>query len=223
MFLPRLFVSAQQDVTALVQKTLGTDQQLVNGIQFSNQYARIDGQPYFLDGDFHTGTLKIKDQWVTDVQLRYNLYSQRVEIEYTNRQGHRNQIMTIPESVPAFFLNGFHFSRVEFPDREPAYYQVVSWNGDTAFVGWSRRVFSSQNNSSKPSEFSAPERIYWIEVNGEWKSFDNRKSYLRTFSKEQKRAYAQIIQDHNYSFQKATAIEIEQLLKSVITLNKEHP
>ena len=216
-FLPWLTAAGQQEVTDLLEQVLGTDQQLVNGIQFSNPYARVDGQPYFLNGNFQQGRLKIRDRWVEPVQLRYNLYAQRVEIEYTTRQGHRNQIMTVPELVPAFSLHGIEFSRAQLPGRQPVYYQVVRWGSDIAYAGWSCSMFSSQNNSSNPSEFSPPERIYWIRIEGEWVSFDNRRSFLRLFPGERKNVFARILRDQQFSFQNATALEIESLLKAVLT------
>ncbi len=48
-------LSGQGAFADQVDRAFGSSQELVNGIQFTNQYIRADGHPYWIDGGFRTG------------------------------------------------------------------------------------------------------------------------------------------------------------------------
>lgn len=206
----------------LVARAYGSDQELINGIQFSNQYGGIVGHPYLLDGKFRAGSVCIDDRWIDGVLLRYNLYTQNVEIAYRTTEGNRNQIISVPGLMPAFSMGNFKFQRMDFPEDPPAYYQVVGSGNQICYVGWTREVEPTDNSSSKPYQFSSTERKYWLWVDTEMKSFHNRKSFIGIFPRHQQRLVSKWVKQQNVSFQQSSPEEVEAQIQNIFRLY-DHP
>lgn len=198
-----------------VDRAFGSNQELVNGIQFSNQYIRAEGQPYWMDGRFRTGSVCINDQWYEQLKLRYNLYSQRLELEYFTPEGHLNQIMTVPENITAFFLEGYAFRRVQIGEESPAYFQVVSSGATTCYIRWSRDLLGSKSSGTR---FGPMVREYWMHQGEQWMNFRGQRTYVRAFPKEQKRTFKKLLKQHDFYFYHATTGEMVEMLLATIRL-----
>ena len=209
---------AQPSFEELVERTYGSDQSLVNGIQFSNQYIRIEGNPYFLDGRFSFGAASIHDQWYNPVRLRYNLYSQKIEIEYMSPEGHMNQLITVPEQIPAFILGGYEFRRMQVGEEESAYYMVLSTNKTECFIGWSMDATGGGNSQRR---FTPVERKCWIGQGGNWLMFHNRKSYLQAMPPERKKEFKELLKWKKFHFHVAGTNEMVDLVWATLRLIEE--
>jgi len=221
MFMVSLFsesISGQGGFVERVDQAFGSNQELVNGIQFTNQYIRSEGHPYWQDEHFSTGSVCINDQWYEQVKIRYNLYSQRLELEYHTPKGHMNQIMTVPENISAFLLGGYAFRRVQIGEDLPAYYQEISSGATTCYIMWSRLLKGSRSSGTS---FSPIAREYWVQQGEHWMNFKNRKSYLRAFPKEQKNAFKKLLIQQDFHFQRASTEEMVELLVATMRLLEE--
>lgn len=209
---------AQPGFPELVEKAFGIDQELVNGIQFSNHYGRIGGQPYFFDGRFRAGKVCINNRWHNPVKIRYNLYSQKVEMEYQTSEGNLNQIMCVPEHLTSFFLEGFEFVYMQFPQKSPAYYQVIRLDKGSAYVAWTRTLVPSKVSNSKPSEFSDPMLHFHLTLEDKEVSFFDRNSYLKAFQGQSRKEFARLLRQHGFSFHKTSAPEVDYLIRDIFQL-----
>jgi hypothetical protein len=204
----------------LVVGALGSDQELVNGIQFSNHYGRIDGQPYFLDGKFREGSVYVNSHWYQHVMLRYNLYSQKVEIEYRTAEGHLNQFMSVAEKMSSFTLNGHVFMRLEFPDEESAYYQVISSGSNVCYIAWKKNLGSSKTSSNKENEFTLPKISYSLKLHKDLGPvrFHNRKTFKEAFPEQMQKEISKLVKQQKFSFKHPTVIEVETLIRAALQL-----
>jgi len=203
-----------------VAGAFGSDQELVNGIQFSNHYGRIDGQPYFLDGMFREGSVYVNSQWYKHVMLRYNIYSQKVEIEYLTAEVNLNQFMSVPENVSAFKLDGHVFKRLVFPDEEPAYYQVLSAGSNECYIAWEKKLGSSKTSSNNEHEFTLPKISYSmkLEQGQGLVDFHNRKTFKEAFPEQMQKKIAKLVKQQKFSFKHPTVNEVEILIQSALQL-----
>ncbi len=202
----------------LVVRALGSDQDLINGIQFSNQYRRIEGHPYFFDGRFRAGSVCINNQRYEQIMLRYNLYSQKVEIEYRTVKGHPNQFMSVADQMPSFSLEGLEFRRMQFPDEKPGYYQMISSGKTACYIGWKKDMELSQNNSSRKYEFSPLKIRYWLKLDQQVISFHNRKTFIKTFPLQKQKEISKLLKQRKFSFKHTTAHEAEEMIKATLPL-----
>jgi len=222
LFLWPVALAGQQTFPLLVDRAFGSDQVLVNGIQFSNQYIRMEGDPYWRDYQHREGAVCINDQWFSrQIWIRYNLYSSRVEIEYISPEGDRNQVITVPEQMSAFIIDGNEFRRMRMGEEEPAYYQVLSVGSWSCYVQWS---IEKRGGGSSEQSFTPPRRTYWLSP-GEsgsgsvsWITFHDRKSYLDAFPPDRQKDFKKLLKQKKFSFKHATIPQMEEMLESTIHL-----
>jgi len=211
-------LSAQGGFADQVDRAFGSNQELVNGIQFSNQYIRSEGQPYWIDGGFRTGSVCINGQWFDQLQLRYNLYSQKLELGYLTTDGFMNQIITVPENISAFFLEEYIFRRLQIGKAAASYYQEFSTGGFKFYIRWNKELLGTESTGSR---FDLINRDYWMQDGEDWMHFKGKQSYLAAFPQEQKKAFKKLLKDLDYSFQHATTEEMLAMLKASIRLLEE--
>jgi len=210
-------LDGQATFSELVARTFGTDQQLVNGIQFSNHYGRIDGHPYFLDSRFRTGSVYVNNQLYEPVMLRYNLYSQKVEIEYRTIDGNLNQFMSVPELMPSFSMEGYNFKHIEFPGVVPGYYLEVSSGEHMGYIGW-RKELKLSHGSSRDYEFSAEMISYWLVLEQQPAPFHNRKTFLEIFPAQLRSDLVRLLKQHKYSFRHPSVHEALEMIRAALVL-----
>lgn len=206
---------AQGAFAEQVDRAFGSNQELVNGIQFSNQYIRPEGHPYWFDGGFRTGSVCINDQWYEQLQLRYNIYTQKLELGYLTTEGFMNQIITVPENISAFYLEGYMFRRLQMGKDLSAYYQVFSIGDINFYIRWNKELLGTESTGSR---FDLVDRDYWIQDGESWKHFKGKTSYLAAFPPEQKKAFKKLLKRLDYSFQHATTEEMLALLEASFRL-----
>ena len=205
----------QATFSEMVVRTYGTDQELVNGIQFSNHYGRIDGHPYFLDDRFRTGSVYVNNQVYEPVMLRYNLYSQKVEIEYRTIDGNLNQYMSVPELMPSFSMEGYNFRHMEFPGEAPGYYLEVSTGEHKGYIGWSKEL-KLAHSSSRDYEFTAEMISYWLVLEQQPAPFHNRKTFLEIFPAEMRSDLARLLKARKYSFKHPSVQEAVDMIRAAL-------
>jgi hypothetical protein len=212
---------AQSSFTERVDRAFGDDQVLVNGIQFSNQFIRVEGNPYWLDDRFRNGSVCINGFCYEALRLRYNIYSGRIEMEYLTPEGHLNLIMTVAEHLSGFTLEGQEFMRLKFGPGPPAFYQVLSSENWTCCVGWSMDILGGGSSTER---FGPPRRTYWMGQGDpdadpdNWIRFHDRKSYLQAVPPSRKKEFKSLLKKRRFSFKMATNGEVVSLVEATLRL-----
>jgi len=204
----------------MVGSAFGSDQQLVNGIQYSNHYGRFEGHPYFTDGHFHEGSLLIDRKLYTGVRMRYNLYSQRPEIEYRTVDGHLNQFMAVPERISWFQLRGTEFWRLELENSPPAYYQVVALMGDTCYVSWMKQTGSSTGSISG-YRFNSAEVHCTLKMGSVTVQFHNPKTLIKSFPALKRRTLKGLMKALDFPLRDPAPARIEDFVRKLIQMYRE--
>lgn len=216
LFISLVALDGQVTFPDLVDRAFGGDQELINGIQFSNHYSQIEGHPYLFDEGFQSGSLCINNRRVEKVMLRYNLYSQKIEILYWTVKGYLNRFMSVPEQIQSFSLEGFEFRRMEFPGELPAYYQVVSSGRSVCYIGWKKDIGSSRSSSSRKHSFNTPRTQYWLGLEQDFTPFHNRKTFMNSFPLHLRKEISKQMKKQKFSFKKASPHETEEMISAAL-------
>lgn len=216
VLMPCTLLLGQTTFPERVERAFGTDQELVNGIQFSNHYGQVDGHPYFLDERFRAGSVSLADQCYEQMKLRYNLYSQRVEMAYQYAHGNQIQFMSVPELIRSFSMENRIFTRMQFGEGLPAYYQVLSSGKNTCFIAWRKDRTTARKESFMAYQFSAPIRTYWLKLDGEVAPFHNRKTFVEIFPEQIQRDVLKLLRQLRYSFKNASVEQSEEMILAAL-------
>jgi len=223
LVLPLKVLTGQAIFAEQVALAFGSDQELVNGIQYSNNFIHFDGHPYFMDGKFRSGTVYTNNQVYDRTMIRYNLYTQKVEIMYWTVDNKLKFFMSVAELMPTFSLEGKEFIRRQFPEDLPAYYQVIRSGERVFYIGWKKKLKLSRSDSSREYQFSAPIISYWLEQDRQLSSFHNRKSFMDTFPESRKKEVSRLLKEQKFSFKHASSAEVEKMLKAALGLYQMEP
>ena len=218
--LPVQSLLAQASFQELVESAFGSDQELVNGIQFANQYSLVEGHPYFMDERFRKGSLHTNNQVYEQQRIRYNLYSQRLEVEYRSTEGLLNQFISVPELIPAFTLENRDFIRLKPGDESPSYYQVISSGNISCFIGWKKVMRLSRSDSSREYQFSPLQRTYWMKLDQDLLPFHNRKTFLGLFPDHIQKDLAKLLNQQRFSFRQASVAQTETMIAAAFQIYK---
>ncbi|MCK4745443.1 MAG: hypothetical protein KAT15_00330 [Bacteroidales bacterium] len=204
----------------LVDHAFGLDQDLVNGVQYYNRYLRSQGHPYFLEDRFENGSVTVDGKLYQDVKLKYDLFSQRVELEYKTFSGGDNRLITVAEHMDAFRLGLYKFSRLELDGTTARFYQVIASDHFTCLVHWQKKLIPINSSTVYIEQFTKPSRTYWLELDGRTEPISNRKTFAKLFPLDKQQEIRRLIRQKHFSFRNATPDEIIRLIHEVSDLVK---
>ncbi|OFY70135.1 MAG: hypothetical protein A2Y71_12340 [Bacteroidetes bacterium RBG_13_42_15] len=111
------------------RKTYSFDQELVNGIFYENPYWKALGHPFLLENQFYTGTLVYHGKRYDHVEMKYDIYEQKMLINYQFNDKQLN-ILLLNEFISEFSFNGKMFGFFSFSEMKPAFFQVIAGGND---------------------------------------------------------------------------------------------
>ena len=202
----------------LVENAYGLDQALVNGVQYSNRYIRSEGHPYFLEDRFENGSVSINGMIYQNVQLKYDLFSQDVEIKHKKYLGRNYRYVTISDRMEAFSLGEYEFRKLKIPEEPERYYQVISTGHFTCFVHWEKKLIPIDNSVIYIDHFTNHRLYYWLELNGETTAFNNRRTFARLFPMNMQKKILKLFRQKHISFRNVGPDEILRTMEMVANL-----
>jgi len=211
-------VAGQGTFPDLVENAYGLDQDLVNGVQYSNRYMRSDGHPYFLEDRFNNGSVSINGKIYQNVQLKYDLLSQRVEIKHKKYLGGNYRYVTVSDCMEAFSLGIYEFRKLKIKEEPERYYQVINARHFTCFIHWEKKLIPLENNVIYIDHFTNHRLYYWLELNGEITAFNNRRTFARLFPENMQRKIFKLFRQKHISFRNVGPDEILRTMEMVANL-----
>lgn len=202
----------------LVENTYGLDQDLVNGVQYSNRYKRSQGHPYFLEDSFKNGSVSINGKIYQNVQLRYDLLSQDVEIKHEKILGKNYRYITISDRMEAFSLGEYEFRKLKIQGEPERYYQFINNRHFTCLVHWEKKLVPLENSVIYIDHFTNHRLYYWLELNGEIIAFNNRRTFARLFPGNMQREILRLFRQRHISFRNVGPDKILRTMEMVANL-----
>jgi len=203
-----------------VIKAFGLDQDLVNGVQYFDRYSKYKGIPYFMSIGFESGELTLQDKKFYDIKLRYDLLSQRVEIEYDHPHGGFNWMVAVTDHIEVFRLKGFTFRKMTLEVSGEKFYQEIRTDHFTCFVHWEKRLAPIQNDLFYSHEFSDMNATCLLELDGKVSQFKNRKGLAELFPEHLQKQVRQLLKQHQFKVLSATPQDMVVTMNAVANLLK---
>jgi hypothetical protein len=194
-----------------VDRAYGQDQELINGIQYYNRYMRSGGHPYFMDGQFHEGMVTVNGSVFGEVYLKYDVYSQHVELGYEAPTGGTNQLVMVTAHLDSFRIGDFRFERLDL-DGEKRIYQVIRTTGLAMYVQWTKKLYPASNDPRHTSSFTQPHCNYLLERDGKVYRFGNRREFLSLFPGVPRKEIRMLLRKYRVSFRNANPASFPGLL-----------
>lgn len=214
-FLLNAPIAGQESFPDLVSQAFGLDQDLVNGVQYSNKYRNTRGHPYFLEDKFQLGSVSVDGRMYDDVWLKYDLLSQHVEIEYEDYSGGKSRLITVAERMGAFNFGIYNFRKMNLQGEGELYYQAIRTGFFTCYIHWDKRLVPVHDGAGYTGQFSDPRPVCRLEQDGAISPFHDRRSFARLFGEELQKEIIRFLKSEHISFRKNGPEELLHALNGV--------
>lgn len=217
-FVSMVPVTGQQPTFASqVRHAYGPNQKLVNGIQYYNRYTQVLEHPYFLDESFVNGSVIIDGEEYSPVRIRYDIYSQHLEMSYDNFAGASNSLIAVNDHVDGFKYGNFWFRKLNL-DGEERFYQVVGTEQFSCYVLWKKNLDKIDYSLFYGERFTEPYCSYLMLWKGDLVDFKNMKTFTRCFPESYRKEIRQILRQNRFDFKRPAPGEIIRNMQAVSNL-----
>jgi hypothetical protein len=207
--------SPRPSLQAYVSLKHGTDQELINGRQFTFMHYRIQGHPYFMGQEPLAGGVTLSGRQYGGLRLNYDIYDQHLVMEYTLFSSGINKIVLSPLLADAFTIGGFDFEKISLDEKGPLYYQVIRSGNLACYVHWEKQLTPTQNSLQYLGHFTDPIRTCFLEYGGGLHPFRSRKSFAAIFTENTRREIKRYMRVNGIRFRAASPGELTTLIDFV--------
>ena len=208
----------------LVDRAYGQDQELVNGKQYYDHHPRSLGHPYLLDGFVHQGSVNIRGVTYFNVWLRYDIYNQQVEVEYTTMGGADNQVVLVNDRLKEFSMAQYVFRNLSILGEEKRIYQVIGTERMICYISCEKKLIPRVGDAKFTGQFTPSKRRYLLELDGEISEFQSKRDFVKLFPEEHKKAIKRLVRQNHMQFRIASPEQLNLFLMAASKfLNQEGP
>lgn len=193
------------------EQLYGTDYNLLNGTRYVNLYPTANGHPFLGDDVFFKGNIVISGKVYRDVDIKYDISSQEIILQYPHFSGNTDKIILNREFIDEFILDGKLFRKFRFPDTEPGFYQVVARGEISCLYYWKKDLLkgiSSQNFFT----YSPEQKKSYLLIDKKIISFRGRRSFIKAFPELYHKEILSFIKSNKIDFRNAADAEIRSLM-----------
>jgi hypothetical protein len=207
-----------QEYAVLVEWAYGQDQELVNGLQYYNRHPRSLGHPYLLEGWVHQGSVSLRGKLYPGIWLKYDIYDQQVEVEYRTMNGADNQVILVSDRVDNFSIGSYFFERLKLEEDQERFYQVIGEGRMVWYIRWEKKLVPISGDSRFFEEYTSPKRSYLVILEGSTHPFNNQKSFVQLFPKDQQKDLKKLIKSNNIQIRTASIEQLELFIMAASNL-----
>lgn len=144
----------------------------------------------FLDGpQFVKGSVEFRGEKFTHILLNYDIYNQKVVLEYKTQNNKLREIVLPNIWIKSFHLGEMHFETLSFPGTKPSIYQIIGRGHFQILYAWSKNVNYGDNTNVSDQAFlvfSKPLKETYLRSGDKLMPYKNNESFVALFDPENK-------------------------------------
>jgi hypothetical protein len=212
--LPRLY--SQQgsiiDYLAECERKYGSDADLVNGEKYFYPYRQAGGNP-FMFNEPRNAVITIHEKKFPGQQLRYDIYNQKLVLDYTDLIGAASSLVLRNEWVESFVFENYRFVKMQGPDGKTGFYQLVTEGPITCVYKWSKNYLLNLTSGMQSYYFSEPIKQSFLLIDGRFFSYRNNGTFLKAFNSENQKLIRQFMRQSKIKVKKAPDSQMRHLVE----------
>ena len=217
-------VYAQQasitDYLTECERKYGSDADLVNGEKYFYPYRQYEGDPFFFS-ESQPAVILIHDKEFEGQQLRYDLFNQKLILDFENIYGASSSLVLRSEWVKSFAFEQLNFVRMKGPEGEPEFFQLVTDGHIRCVYKWSKDQLLNLNSGVQNYYFSDPSKLSYLLIDGQFYPYRSNKAFLKAFDPEIQKSIKQFIKQAKLKVNKAPDSQIRHLVEYCNSLYHE--
>ncbi len=192
----------------------GIDDLLVNGRKYVPAHGNAKGHPYFIEPDWVTGTLVIKEKTYKDVEFKYNIDLDKIILRAEVTRGGLVYVLLNDDFVTSFIIGEHYFinsSQLLLADNS-GYFELVFEGEHTLLIKHHKSFISEFSQNAPLGRFSDLNSIKYIYCDGMLYKIPNIKSFLMYF-KPFRKEIKKYMKQEKIKYKKANNFELHHFLK----------
>ena len=153
------------DYLAEIERKYGSDTDLVNGEKYFYPYKQALGDP-FLFPESRSAVITIHEKEFEGQLLRYDVFNQMLILDFQNIYGASSSLVLRNEWVESFAFQEKKFKKLEGPDGNPVFYQVVCEGPIDCVYLWSKKYLLNLTSGVQSYYFTDPYKEAFPENRG---------------------------------------------------------
>lgn len=198
----------------------GTSDILVNGWKYYPEHFNAEGDPYFNEMRWQTGSVETTEGSFHGLSLRYNIQMDELILNKILKNGETAFVMLNQDFILSFSIGDHHFINAGKQDMHPSLegYMEVIFSGKLIYIAEHSKMFVanySENNAF--GSISGQNTDYYLLAQGRLHKIYSKRSLYKVFPDE-KRQIRQYLRKENIKFRKAGRPELKRLMNYLDTI-----
>lgn len=195
-----------------VEDLYGANQIPLNGKLSEYFPSKVIGWPYYLNDKFHKGAITIHDTEYKNIELKYNIFEQNLEVLYISPQNTRYSLIPPADFISSFKIGEQQFEKLTF-NEEAKFFQIIHKGNIECLYYWYKK--SSESNEEgryAKLEYHNTKRKSYIVMNGNLYPYKSKSSFVKLFPKTHKSAIKKFMKTNQIKVHNADDNTIRSLI-----------
>ena len=208
------------DYLAECERKYGSDADLVNGEKYFYPYRQSQGDPFFFS-DSRSAVIRIHDKEFAGQQLRYDIFNQKLILDFQDIYGASSSLVMRSEWVESFAFEKQDFIRMKGPEGELEFLQLVTGGQISCVYKWSKDQLLNLTSGVQSYYFTEPTKESYLVIEGKFYPYRSNRAFLKAFDPELQKSVKQFIKQAKVKVNKAPDSQIRHLVEYCNSLYHE--
>jgi len=202
------------------ERKYGSDADLVNGEKYFYPYRQSQGDPFFFS-DSRSAVIRIHDKEFAGQQLRYDVFNQKLILDFQDIYGASSSLVMRSEWVESFAFEKQDFIRMKGPEGELEFLQLVTGGHISCVYKWSKDQLLNLTSGVQSYYFTEPTKESYLVIEGQFYPYRSNRAFLKTFDPELQKSVKQFMKQAKVKVNKAPDSQIRHLIEYCNSLYNE--
>ncbi|PLX17221.1 MAG: hypothetical protein C0599_13940 [Salinivirgaceae bacterium] len=211
------FAEAQGDkgVVDFAETMYGTNDILVNGIEYIEGDTRIDGTPNLFSDNWQIGDVFIKGEAFLKRELKYNIFADKLVLKFLTTQGVQRGVIIDNNLVDSVLINGhLFFSTKDFTNQfiDKGFVEYLKLKNSVLYISYYKEHIKFYTDSHPYGRYSDTKRKVYLEMEDQYFDISKKRDFLKLFE-DKKRDIKKFLRKNKIKYKKANIRDFESLLR----------
>lgn len=224
IFAPITTIGQNNDFISLkseYNQKYGLDTELYNGKKYYPSHTNAKGHPYLMTNIPQSGSIIILGKRFDNKSLKYNIYNQKIILNYYQFNGALSQLEILQSSIDTVILQsnigtiGFQnriFIQNKFDEINTSLIQIIHEAEYSLYLSWSKDYNFRAEASGGNHHYSKDKRKIFL-ITDSVRLIKKRKDFLNSFDAEKRDELKNFFKEHKIKIKKASEFELNQLME----------
>ncbi|MBN2638500.1 MAG: hypothetical protein JXR65_05375 [Bacteroidales bacterium] len=205
-------------------RSLSKDLYGLNPLLYNGEYytysppANTKGNQFLKNNHFFLGSVEIKGTVYDSLKLNYDVFNQKLIMEFHTVQNNRLLISLSSAWLDSFTINNMHFRSLKVDGHQKEFFQAFGDGYFKILYFWHKNMNFVSSTGSSYYVFSRLYKTSMLLEGNNTRIFKSNTQFIRLFSKNKRQLIGKFIRQHKINLRKASDNQVQELINYCNTL-----